>query len=316
MPEPSVLCHRFAKAALGATFVLLVAGGLVTSQDVGMAVPDWPTTFGENMFTYNFFSHPLSDTGVRFEHSHRLIGSAVGLVTVALALALWRREPRGWVKGLGAAAVAAVVIQGLLGGLRVIENERLLAMVHGSFAHAFFGLTALIAAVTSPSWTTSGPSEDGTRALRPLALALPVAAYLQVLLGALLRHTGVGLELHLIGALVVPVLVFALDDRARAVLGDGTDPLLTTTRRLKVLVIAQLLLGLSAYVGKLAAPVAATAPWPVVLLTMAHQVLGATLLAGSVVAAAFATRRLAEAVTLRPPMADHSSSAPLPGSAT
>ena len=111
-------------------------------------------------------------------------------------------------------------------------------------------------------------------------------------------------------------LVFALDDRARAVLGDGTDPLLTTTRRLKVLVIAQLLLGLSAYVGKLAAPVAATAPWPVVLLTMAHQVLGATLLAGSVVAAAFATRRLAEAVTLRPPMADHSSSAPLPGSAT
>jgi cytochrome c oxidase assembly protein subunit 15 len=108
--------HRLALATTVTTFLLILAGGIVTNTGTGMAVPDWPTTFGHNMFLY-----PWSQMvgGILYEHAHRLIGSLVGALTLTLAIFLWALEPRKWVRGLGIAALGAVVVQGVLGGLRV-----------------------------------------------------------------------------------------------------------------------------------------------------------------------------------------------------
>ncbi|MBM4296282.1 MAG: cytochrome oxidase assembly protein, partial [Deltaproteobacteria bacterium] len=109
--------HRLAVILACATFPLLFIGGLVTSLGVGLAVPDWPTTFGYNMILY-----PWSKMvgGIFYEHSHRLVASTVGLLTIALALIFWFYEPRRWLRWLGAAALALVIVQGVLGGLRVV----------------------------------------------------------------------------------------------------------------------------------------------------------------------------------------------------
>ena len=134
--------HRLAVLTTAATFLLILAGGVVTNTGTGMAVPDWPTTFGYNMFLY-----PWSKMvgGVLYEHTHRLLASLVGSLTLTLAVLLWAVEPRRYVLGLGIAALAAVVIQGVLGGLRVVLAENALAIVHGAFAHAFFAMLAAIA---------------------------------------------------------------------------------------------------------------------------------------------------------------------------
>src|SRR3990172_2517665 len=141
--------HWFAFAAAVATLPLVFVGALVTSYDVGMAVTDWANTLGYNMFTYPWLQ---AAWGVFVEHSHRLLGSLVGLMTVVLAVWLWAVEARRWVRWLGVAAGAAVIGEGVLGGLRVLMVERGLALVHGCVAQAFFGLMASIAVLTSRSW--------------------------------------------------------------------------------------------------------------------------------------------------------------------
>src|SRR5919108_3165242 len=129
--------HRLAVILACATFPLLFIGGLVTSKGAGLAVPDWPTTFGYNMFLY-----PWSKMvgNIFYEHSHRLAASAVGLLTIALALVLWLRERRSWLRWLGVAALLLVIFQGIIGGLRVILLENVLAMVHAALAQLFFAL--------------------------------------------------------------------------------------------------------------------------------------------------------------------------------
>ncbi len=127
--------HRLAVILACATFPLLFIGGLVTSLGVGLAVPDWPTTFGYNMFLY-----PWSKMigGIFYEHSHRLVASCVGLLTIALALTLWLKEPRPWLRWLGVAALALVIFQGILGGLRVVLLQQTLAIIHACFAQGIF----------------------------------------------------------------------------------------------------------------------------------------------------------------------------------
>src|SRR5262245_53531562 len=141
--------HRLAMALAAATFPLLFIGGLVTSLGVGLAVPDWPTTFGYNMFLY-----PWSKMigGIFYEHSHRLVASSVGLLTIALALTFWLREERRWLRWLGIAALGLVILQGVLGGLRVVLLQHTLAIIHACFAQAFFGLTVSLALFTSAEW--------------------------------------------------------------------------------------------------------------------------------------------------------------------
>src|SRR6266566_3461278 len=140
-----------------ATLLLICSGGMVTSKGVGLAVPDWPTTFGYNMFLF-----PVSKWigGVLFEHTHRLIASTVGFLTIILALWLWRVEDRSAVKTLGLIAVAGVILQGILGGLRVTMLKDQIGIFHACLAQAFLGLIVLIAIVTANFWRSLAPDVD------------------------------------------------------------------------------------------------------------------------------------------------------------
>jgi heme a synthase len=183
---PKKLLHWYAVVAAASVSLLICSGGLVTSHEAGMAVPDWPNTFGYNMFLF-----PISRWvgGVFFEHTHRLIASTVGLLTVILCIALFVIESRRWVKTLGLIAVGAVIVQGILGGLRVTENDAVLGLFHGCLAQSFFALMATIALVTSRFWESleqAGTVENKatnrqslitnqTSTRRPVGLASPFA---------------------------------------------------------------------------------------------------------------------------------------------
>ncbi len=157
---------------------------MVTSKGVGLAVPDWPTTFGYNMFLF-----PVSKWigGIFFEHTHRLIASLVGFLTIILAVWLWRAEDRPWVRNLGWAALGAVILQGILGGLRVTMLKDEIGIFHACLAQAFLGLLILIALVTSSFWR-SLPNSHVDLATRRFVIATTMLIYLQLALGATMRH--------------------------------------------------------------------------------------------------------------------------------
>lgn len=175
----------------------------MTSKNVGLAVPDWPTTFGYNMFLF-----PISKWvgGILFEHTHRLMGSLVGFLTIILAAWLWVREDRRWVRSLGVIAVAGVILQGILGGLRVTMMKDQIGIFHACVAQAFLGLLVFIALVTTKFWRSLANAslavEDrvsrtpeltpqfSTRfsSIKALAIAITIAIYLQLAFGATMRH--------------------------------------------------------------------------------------------------------------------------------
>jgi cytochrome c oxidase assembly protein subunit 15 len=170
-----------------ATLLLICSGGMVTSKNVGLAVPDWPTTFGYNMFLF-----PVSKWigGVLFEHTHRLIASTVGFLTLVLAVWLWRAEDRQTVKTLGLLAVAGVILQGILGGLRVTMLKDQIGIFHACLAQAFLGLIVLIGVMRTNFWRNVSASVDPTR-FRPvlmIAIVTTIVIYLQLALGATMRH--------------------------------------------------------------------------------------------------------------------------------
>jgi cytochrome c oxidase assembly protein subunit 15 len=185
--SPARWLNRFAWFTAFATLLLICSGGMVTSKGVGLAVPDWPTTFGYNMFLF-----PVSKWigGVLFEHTHRLIASTVGFLTIILAIWLWRVEDRQTVKTLGLLAVGAVIVQGILGGLRVTMLKDQIGIFHACLAQAFLGLLVLIAIMTTNFWRSLS-ADVNLRKVRPLktiAVATTVAIYVQLALGATMRH--------------------------------------------------------------------------------------------------------------------------------
>jgi heme a synthase len=186
--EPSRWLNRFAWLTAVATLFLICSGGMVTSKGVGLAVPDWPTTFGYNMFLF-----PVSQWvgGIFFEHTHRLIASTVGLLTIILAVWLWRADDRRWVRYLGLFAPVAVILQGVLGGLRVTMLKDEIGIFHACLAQAFLGLLVVIALVTSKLWRSLSNVIIEAKALAPIktiAVATTVVIYLQLALGATMRH--------------------------------------------------------------------------------------------------------------------------------
>ncbi|HXO94368.1 MAG TPA: COX15/CtaA family protein, partial [Candidatus Acidoferrum sp.] len=161
---------------------------MVTSKNVGLAVPDWPTTFGYNMFLF-----PVSKWvgGILFEHTHRLMGSLVGFLTIILAVWLWLGDDRRWVRNLGAIAVVGVILQGILGGLRVTMMKDQIGIFHACVAQAFLGLLIFIALVTTKFWLSIADRHFGLQKFSPnkaLAIAITVAIYVQLMLGATMRH--------------------------------------------------------------------------------------------------------------------------------
>lgn len=185
MPEPTPRgLHRFAVLTASATFVLLFAGGLVTSTGSGLAVPDWPLSFGQVF--------PPMEGGVLFEHGHRMVASLVGMLTVILALWVVLRERRPVVRALGLLALFAVVIQGILGGVTVLYRLPLaVSVTHACLAQLFFCLTVALASVTSPRWE----ARHREPRVAYLAGAATAVVFAQVFLGALMRHMGAGLAI-------------------------------------------------------------------------------------------------------------------------
>jgi cytochrome c oxidase assembly protein subunit 15 len=188
------LTFAFAVLVTICGFILLISGGLVTSKGVGMTVPDWPNSYGYNMFTF-----PISRWvgGIFYEHVHRLIASGVGLLTVMLAVLLWFGEPRKWVRVLGYVAVVAVIVQGILGGLRVTLIKDEIGIFHGMFAQAYISLLVVIAVALSRAFATGGARwRWHAPGLLRWAIVLTVLIYLQLAIGATMRHEHAGLAIR------------------------------------------------------------------------------------------------------------------------
>lgn len=191
----NIWLHRFATLLAAATFVLIFIGGLVTSTGSGLSVPDWPTTYGQFMFSF-----PLSKMvgGILYEHGHRMAASIVGFLTVILAIWLVIKEPRRWVKWLGVGALLAVIIQGVLGGLTVLYLlPTPISVLHGTLAQTFFCLTICLAVFTSKQWFDREPKLIDTKKpnLADLCMFTTGVVFLQLILGAIMRHTGSGLAI-------------------------------------------------------------------------------------------------------------------------
>src|SRR5882724_6411187 len=186
---------RFALLTALATLVLVCFGGLVTSHEAGMAVPDWPNTFGHNLF---FFPVSQWVGGIFYEHTHRLVASGVGLLTTILAVWLWLKESRRWLRWLGIVAFLAVVLQGVLGGLRVVLIKDELGIVHATLGQLFFALTCSIALFTSRWWQKAPSSQTpvaDARVLHRLFLVTTLLIVGQLMLGATMRHQHAGLAI-------------------------------------------------------------------------------------------------------------------------
>ncbi len=196
--------HRFASLTAGATLLLICAGGLVTSTDSGLAVPDWPLSYG-TLF-------PPMVGGILIEHGHRLIASGVGVLVLILCGWLLAKEPRRYVRRLGILAVLAVCTQGLLGGLNVLWLQpKAVLLGHACLAQAFFCIVVSIALFTSREWhePRPGAQPDGAGALHGLCLACVGVVYGQLILGALVRHYQAGTAIPdfplMFGRLVPPL---------------------------------------------------------------------------------------------------------------
>lgn len=209
-----------------ATFPLIWVGGLVTTTQAGMAVPDWPSTYGYNLFLYPISTWLLGPWDLFIEHGHRLLGAVVGMMTIGVALSVWRNDERSWVRVYGLLAVGAVVGQGVLGGMRVLLDERILAKIHGCTGPAFFAMAVALAVVTSRWWRDTYPASSesagfataGGRNAR-LAMLTTMLAFVQLVLGAQVRHIAVSatwqqfqiaVYFHLIMAAILTVQTIVL----------------------------------------------------------------------------------------------------------
>jgi cytochrome c oxidase assembly protein subunit 15 len=297
----------FSKIAVAATFLLVVAGGLVTSQEAGLAVVDWPNTFGSNMFLY-----PLSRMtgGIYYEHAHRLFGALVGITTLALAAHLWRIDTRSWVRRLALVGVIVVVIQGILGGLRVTGQFTLstspddmapsigLAILHGVLGQLFLALMVSLAVATSRWWGEAPPAEhrpavatDGS-----IQVGLVVVLAIQLVFGAVQRHVAQGLLIHITLATVVTVIAIAAGGRAWG-LYHGVWPVQRLGQLLMGLVSVQVALGIAALAVTQGRAVVGSPTTIEVTIATAHQATGAALLAVSVMLAVWTPRLFRQQLT-------------------
>lgn len=185
------LVHRLCVLLVCLVWPLIWVGGLVTTYDAGMAVPDWPGTYGYNLFLYPYKTWLLGPFDLFIEHGHRLLGAVVGLVAIGIVISAYFKESRRWVFVLTIGLLVAVITQGLLGGMRVVLGDRTLAMVHGCFGPAFFALCAATAVITSRRWNEYLSRKNSIHVgsgLIVLFALIPVMSYLQLVLGAQLRH--------------------------------------------------------------------------------------------------------------------------------
>jgi heme a synthase len=286
--------HRFTVFVTSATFILIVAGALVTSHGAGLAAPDWPLSWGRVF--------PPMVGNLFYEHGHRLIATSVGMLTVALSIWLWRSEGRQWVRRLGLVALCGVIAQGLLGGLTVkLMLPLWVSSAHACLAQLFFCTMVSLSVFTSHGWSDERPlieERDGP-SLRSLCVAAFVVTFVQLVLGATLRHSAswdehlpTNLVLAHVGgaALVTLVLGGTLITVLRRHAGNAylTRPAMLGV----VLLVLQLGLGLAAYLSRRASPDWPQPLKPIVTVTVAHVACGALVLATTLVLTLRVYRRL------------------------
>ena len=280
-------------------FLLIVAGGLVTSNNAGLAVPDWPTSFG------HLFKIPKMIGGVKFEHGHRMIAEFVGLLTIIVAVWTWRVDQRRWMRGLTIGAVGGVLIQGILGGLTVLNFlPPAISTAHATVGQTMFCVLAAIAVFTSRSWLDEPKEKITLKDARPLlrhCWMLIGFLYLQLILGAAFRHvwtkwgpTGSNhwpvhkiihsfLYPHILNALLVTGLVLYVSLRTLTK-HSGIRQLRRPALWMLLLLIAQLMLGVGAYVVRVVQGVNEAQPtMSLVVVTVTHLAVGALILLSTVV---------------------------------
>ena len=284
---PNRNLHHYAVFTACSTFLLLIAGALVTSNQAGLSIPDWPLAYGS--------IHPPMVGGIIFEWSHRVMAASVGFLTIVLASWIWVAEKRPWMRWLGFAALGGVIAQGILGGLTVrMFQPPAVSAAHATLAQLFFSTVVAIAVFTSAWWQTPVTEVDdsGTPRVRSLAVWSCVAIFLQLILGAAFRHNGFGIIPHLIGAVVVTILVFMTAGALKRRF-PGVAPLRNCAKILHMLIGVQLLLGAGAYWSRI---YAARFPQPIpvmVTLTVIHTVTGALVLASMLVTTLISYRLVA-----------------------
>ncbi len=275
--------HRFAVILACWTFLLIVAGALVTSNDAGLSVPDWPTSFG------SWYKIPKLVGGVRFEHTHRMIAQVAGLMTIILAVWTWRVEKRRWLRLLSFAAVGTVVAQGVLGGITVLFYlPPAVSSAHAALAQTFFCIAVVMAVFTGQKWLEEPPRVEFDQrrpSLFTLTLLSIFVLYVQLILGAMFRHHGLSWWPHVVHAVVVSFVLAWTAIRALTVY-----PQIEAVRRPAILmlslVIAQLCLGFTAFLTRVAWGRDAAQPeLSMVVSTVAHVATGALLLATAVILA-------------------------------
>jgi heme a synthase len=275
--------HRFSKLLAVLTFLLIAAGALVTSNDAGLAVPDWPTSFG------SLWRMPHMVGGVKFEHGHRMLAELVGLLTIVLAIWTWRSDSRRWMKWLGVVALGTVIAQGVLGGLTVLFFlPWWISSAHATLAQSFFCIVVSMALFSSRGWLETAPADFIERAspsLRTLALLCVISILVQLMLGAAFRHSGIKLLPHVISAAVVTALLIWTS--SRALTNHSLPPAVRRpANALLGLLLVQLCLGLAAYLTRVQWGADAVQPQlAMVISTVSHVTVGALLLATSVVLA-------------------------------
>jgi len=278
--------HQYAVFTATCTFVLLIAGALVTSNDAGLSIPDWPLAYGS-------LTPPMVG-GIRYEFTHRVIATCVGLLTIGLAAWLWKIEKRSWMRWLGLAALGGVIAQGILGGLTVrMFQPPPVSAAHATLAQLFFSTVVAIAVFTSSWWNGTLAEIDDSRSprIRTLVVWTVIAVFLQLILGAAFRHKGFGIIPHLVGAVIVTILIFMTAGALKRRFAD-VPALRSCARYLHILIGVQLLLGGGAYWSRL---YSARFPQPLgvmVGLTVVHTVTGALVLAVALVTALISYRMI------------------------
>jgi len=265
--------HRFAVFVVCWTVFLFVAGALVTSRDAALSVPTWP---GPAM--------PPMVGGAFYEHSHRMIAAALGVFTLILAILVWSKEKRSWLRWFSAIAVGGVLVQAILGGQVVLQLLHYwLPVIHACFAQIVFAAVLGIAVFTSKWWVSDQPQleDTGSPSIHFLTLLNALIIYLQVILGAGFRHKEIPIWPHIVGALIVLGVVTWTAVMLRKRFGQSRE--LSKARILLHAIFGlQFLLGFGAYWSRLST-VDAPQPMPVMVwLTVIHTVVGAILFAFSV----------------------------------
>lgn len=293
--------HRLAVALACWTFLLIIAGALVSSNDAGLSVPDWPTSFG------SWYKIPHLVGGVRFEHTHRMIAEGAGLLTIILALWTWRAEKRRWVRMLAYAAVGTVIAQGVLGGITVLFYlPPAVSSAHAALAQTFFCIAVAIALFTGRKWVEERPHvefDSRKPSLLTLTLLSILVLYVQLILGAMFRHHGLSWWPHVLNAVVVTFILTWTAIRTLSVYSHIEEVRRPATLMLS-LVITQLCLGFTAFLTRVAWGKNALQPeLPMVISTATHVAVGALLLATTVIMALQVWRHLPVASEERAPQA-------------